>query len=432
MVTRAPTSATVLAVLVLVEGSAEGRWQQAPPADDTPVRVFLDCQTFGCDFDLVRREILWVDWVRDREDADVHLLVSSTRSGAGSVYDIRFIGRGRFDGQGTALAHASSSTDTQDEIRRALADRFRLGLAVYAANTSTAEFLRVDYDPPAADTAEGTPDTDPWNLWVFGISAGASTRAQSRTSSFSANGSLSADRVSEDWKIGWGARTSVSEDEFEFTDGTTTGSLRRTSGTDFEIVKSAGSHWGVGGRASVTASTFSNQDIRISIQPAVEYNLFPYEESSRRQLTFQYRIGPAIVRYDEETIFGTLEETLNEHMLTSALSFRQPWGTTNVSVAASQLLGDTGKNRVTLFANANIRIVRGLSLNLFGNVSRVRDQLFLPRRDATVEEVLLRQRQLNTDFDYALNVNLRFTFGSIFNNIVNPRFESGGNVIVFF
>ena len=79
-----------------------------------------------------------------------------------------------------------------------------------------------------------------------------------------------------------------------------------------------------------------------------------------------------------------------------------------------------------MFGNANIRIVRGLSFNFFGSISRVRDQVFLPRRGATDEDVLLRQRQLATDFDYNFRISLRFTFGSIFNNIVNPRFDAGG------
>ena len=85
-----------------------------------------------------------------------------------------------------------------------------------------------------------------------------------------------------------------------------------------------------------------------------------------------------------------------------------------------------------MFGNANVRIVRSLSLSFFGNVSRVRDQVFLPRSDASDEEVLLRQRDLQTDFNYTLKVNLRFTFGSIFNNIVNPRFDGGGGQIFFF
>ena len=91
------------------------------------------------------------------------------------------------------------------------------------------------------------------------------------------------------------------------------------------------------------------------------------------------------------------------------------------------------KNNLSVFGNANVRIVRGLSLSFFGNASRVRDQVFLPRSDASDEEVLLRQRDLQTDFNYTLNdaekINLRFTFGSIFNNIVNPRFDGGGGQI---
>ena len=403
-------------------------------ADAERVRVFLDCQTFGCDAEFARREILWVDWVRDREDADVHLLVSSTQSGGGTLYDIQFLGRGRFDGENATRTLASSTTDTRDERRRSLTDRFALGLASYAGHTSDAPFLTVDFDPPDAG-AQGavTPENDPWNLWVFAVSAGGSASAQSLTSSTSVNGSLSASRTSEDWKFRSGGRANYREQDFELSDDTKTTSIRRTSGTDVLLVRSAGPHWGIGGRASVTSSTFSNQDLRINVQPAVEYNIFPYDESSQRQLTFLYQAGPSRVRYDEVTIFGKLEETLWEQMLVTSLSLRQPWGSSTVSVTASNFMNDPSKNRVTLFANANVRIVRGLSVNFFGNIARVRDQVFLPRRNASDEEVLLRQRDLQTSFDYRVNMNIRFTFGSIFNNIVNPRFDSGGgNFFVFF
>ena len=88
------------------------------PNQTERIKVLLDCQTSGCDFDLVRREITWVDWVRNREDADVHLLVVSAESGAGAMFDIRFIGRGDFEGDDASLTHSSSSTDTEDERRR--------------------------------------------------------------------------------------------------------------------------------------------------------------------------------------------------------------------------------------------------------------------------------------------------------------------------
>ena len=65
---------------------------------------------------------------------------------------------------------------------------------------------------------------------------------------------------------------------------------------------------------------------------------------------------------------------------------------------------------------------RGLSFNVEGSASRLRDQLSLPKRDATDEEVLLRLRQLQSGYEYELQVGLTYTFGSIFNTIVNPRF----------
>ena len=271
-------AATVTATILCAMASATLLVAQAQ-SDAQPVRVFLDCQAFfGCDFDFVRREIAWADWVRNREDADVHLLVTSTQTGAGRAFDLQFIGRERFEGTDTALTYSSSSTDTQDELRRNLTERFKLGLVGYAGNTPAAALLRVEYNTPVAARAV-TPENDPWNLWVFGVSAGGSTSARSRTSSTSVNGSLSASRTSENWKFRWGANARYSEDEFEFSDGSTTTSVRRNSAMDVLVVKSAGPHWGIGGRASVTSSTFSNRDIRFNIQPAVEYNIFPYSES---------------------------------------------------------------------------------------------------------------------------------------------------------
>jgi len=56
------------------------------------------------------------------------------------------------------------------------------------------------------------------------------------------------------------------------------------------------------------------------------------------------------------------------------------------------------------------------------NASRIRDQLALPARGATDEEILLRIRRLQTGYEYNLGVSLTYTFGSIFSSVVNPRF----------
>ena len=53
----------------------------------------------------------------------------------------------------------------------------------------------------------------------------------------------------------------------------------------------------------------------------------------------------------------------------------------------------------------------------------LRDQIALPARGATDEEILLRIRRLQTGYEYNVGLSLTYTFGSIFSSVVNPRFE---------
>ena len=413
-------------------------WAQETPSSLETVRVFMDCQAPGCrDFDFNRREIPWVSWVRDRQDADIHILVSSTAAGGGTSYEITFLGRRGFTGEDSELTYMSSSTDTSDERRRGLAERFKHGLLGYVARTPMAERLRIEFSAPESDVGaeagggEQSQPHDPWNLWVFGVTVGGSTNGQSLFTSKAVNGSLSARRTSEAWKFDWRSMVNYSESKFELAESTET-SIRRRSGMDVLIVKSVGALWGAGIRATLTSSTFTNEDIRLRIQPAVEYNVFPYDESSRRSLTFQYRIGFSSVEYDQVTVFDKMEETLYEQSLTAALGLRQPWGTASVSLSGTSFVDDLDKNALSVFGNVTFRIVRGLNLRVFGLASRVRNQIFLPSAGATDTDILLRRQALETSFTYFTNFSLSYTFGSIFNNIVNPRFGGGSGEIIFF
>ncbi|MGH7464512.1 MAG: hypothetical protein ACREK1_04995, partial [Longimicrobiales bacterium] len=63
-----------------------------------PLRVFVDCSNFYCDMDFLRTEIGWVDYMRDRADAQVHILgTSESTGGGGRRYTLEFIGARSFD-----------------------------------------------------------------------------------------------------------------------------------------------------------------------------------------------------------------------------------------------------------------------------------------------------------------------------------------------
>jgi len=124
----------------------------------------------------------------------------------------------------------------------------------------------------------------------------------------------------------------------------------------------------------------------------------------------------------EETIFDKTSETLYNQSLTITLEVREPWGSVSTSVEGSHYFHNFSKNRLELWGNIDLRIFKGLSLDIFGRYERIHDQLSLPKGEATLDEVLLRRKELATDYDYSISIGLRYTFGSVYSNVVNPRF----------
>jgi len=259
------------------------------------------------------------------------------------------------------------------------------------------------------------------------------------TSSFSHySGRASANRTTEAWKFSLSGHYSRFVQEFEFprSDGTILEEkvTREDWGVTSSLVKSLGPQWALGVRAAAGSSTFLNQDFRWNLRPGVEYNFFPYAESSRRSLTLQYLVGPTHFDYTELTIFGETEETLVQQTLVARLSIVEPWGRWSTSLSSAQYLHDTSKYNVSLSGSFSIRLFRGFSVTALGSYSWIRDQLFISGENLSDEFILLQQRQLETNYRYLTSLGITYRFGSIFNNVVNPRFGSsggGGGFIIF-
>jgi hypothetical protein len=133
------------------------------------------------------------------------------------------------------------------------------------------------------------------------------------------------------------------------------------------------------------------------------------------------------VRYREETVFGKLRETLFKQELSLALDLREKFGTISLSVEGSNYLHDLGKYQVDTFGIVNLRLYKGLSVYVLGGYSWLHEsQLSLLGREPTYEEILLRLRELPMNSNHFVAVGLQFQFGSIFTNVINPRFGSSG------
>src|SRR5688572_7804351 len=83
------------------------------------LRVFVD--NCPCSLDYLRTEITYVDHVRDRADADVHLLFGyQGTGGGGTAFTIFFIGLRGFAGTADTLVYNSEASETEDQTRQGI------------------------------------------------------------------------------------------------------------------------------------------------------------------------------------------------------------------------------------------------------------------------------------------------------------------------
>lgn len=427
---------------------------QEPP--DAPVvaqaagealRLFLDCQASGCsDMDYFRTEIQFVNWVRDRRDADVHLLITSQPTGAGGrMYELLFLGSGQFQGMADTLSQVSAFDATTDEVRSALAGVMKLGLVRYVALTPMAGDIvirtrgeepggpGVPRGPGAPGGRTGTmppPPDDPWDFWVFRSSLNGHGSGESTYKSLSLSGSFTASRITEDWKVSLRLRTGYNESRFDY-GSVSTLSVTRSHSFNGLVVRSLSDHWSAGLRGGASSSTYTNLRLSLDAGPVVEWSIYPYSESTRRMLTLQYALEGSHFDYVEETIYFKTRESLLRHDLTASLNLTQPWGSANLYMGGGHFLRDIGQHNAFIGGSVSLRLARGLSVNVGGSVSRIQDLISVPAGEASPEDVLLRRKQLQTDYSYFTVLGLSYTFGSIFNNVVNPRIrETGGGGMV--
>jgi hypothetical protein len=415
------------AALVLVVGlvdpvapSRAGAQDTGTPTTRQQLKVFLDCD--DCYSDFLRSEVVFVDYVRDRTEAEVHVLIRQSRTASGGLeHTLDFTGLQRFDTLSQTLKTATTSSDTDDVIRRQLATALRAGLLRFLTNEAVPPGLQVTV---RLGTEEQRPAVvgDRWNNWVFSVRGNASFQGEESSKERQLGASISADRITPDWKITLGAEIDHEREEFDLDEETPVIAESRERDFMWQVVKGLGEHWSAGAMGEVESSTFDNMKLSVTAGPAVEYNVFPYSQYTRRQLRALYAVGLGSFSYFEETIYGKTEETLPLHEMSLTLEQRERWGSMQARVEWSQYLHDLSKNRLELDGELSFRIARGLSVSAQGSASRLRDQLSLPLRGATDEEVLLRLRQLESGYEYGFSFSLTYTFGSIFSSIVNPRF----------
>jgi hypothetical protein len=392
----------------------------AQEEDAQQLKIFLDCN--ACDNTYIRQNLANVQFVRDQNFADVHLFFTTRRNGSGGrEFVVDFIGKEEYIDLKDRLSFNTDTTMSNDEVRNLTLKFIKLGLVRYWIKAGKTDAITINIREETVEEATKEPLEDPWDYWVFRVGASGNFSGQETRRNSRVKGDISARRVTEKNKLSIRASFDENRNVFDF-DGEETVTIRNSRNFNVNDAISISDHWSVGAFGNIRTSVFSNLDFSWGFRPAIEYNFFNYSESAKKQITLSYRNGVKYNDYLELTIFGKTDEYLWEHELSLGSSINQKWGSLSGEASFEQFLQDLTLNELSFRLNANVRIFKGFNFNIGARYSITSNQINLSAGGVTLEELLLNNQQLPSGFNFSLNVGFNYSFGSIYNTIVNPRF----------
>ncbi len=385
----------------------------------SPLKIYYNCRAWECFTDYLKQNLQGVEFVRDRHYADVHILVTSeANGGGGEVYYFEFIPSEKEKDVHEKLRFSVNPDMTKEQIRKKFLDYIRAGLIPFWMNKGLDDKLRISWKESAKKSAAVK---DKWNHWVFRLSANGMLNGDENRKSFYQNYSVSANQVLKKNKFYFSLHYNNNASEYHYNDRIIR-SYREGFGASASQIFGINEHWSYAFFEKFRRSVFANYRYAADIKTGLEYNIFPYAESTKHALTITERIGPVYNKYFERTVFNKTEDFLWTNSLDISLSFIKTWGDYNLGITYDVFLHNPRLNAVNFSGSIDLRLIKGLSFHLSGYYSITHNQINISGTDLTLEEMLLSQRQLMSGYNYFVYTGFSYTFGSIYNTIVNPRF----------
>ena len=409
------------------------------------IKVYIDCNGY-CPMQYVKTEITFIDFVPDRFLANIFIQVTSQSTGADGEEVKMFIsGQENFKGKEDTLVFFRNSIDTDEEYREKFVKYLKLGLIPFLNKTSLAEKIIISIPINKNETALNatTNKKDNWNFWVFNARLNGGYNKDDFSKSYRYSGSFSGSRTTEKLKMEAGINYAKNKRDISIGSSTDT-YINDNWGIYGNEVVSINNHWSYGGGAFISHNTYTNYNQQYSVKPAIEYSLFPYIESVKKAITFYYEIGPGWNNYIDSSYYDKLKEAVIQHSLSINAAFVQKWGNINAYAGWESFLNSfdlkgnkiRGSNIRNIYVGGYIefRIVKGLSIYFNVNADFTKGVYPNIRKDDfSTDDILANVRQYPTSNNFNSSVGISYRFGSIYNNVVNPRFGNrrGGRNFYF-
>jgi hypothetical protein len=405
--------------LLFIGGLFQYLHAQEAPQKKSNLNFFLDC--WDCDFTFVRQELEFVSFVRDPKLADVHILSSSQRTGSGGEkFFLNFIGLNTFQGKDYEYQYMADQSETRDEVRQGLLKIIKTGVLQYYSQTDFFERVKINLEDTGGMTATEIVE-DPWKKWVFSIEAGGNLQQEESQDELSLGTELRIQKVTKDWKTRIEGDYNLDHENY-YDDGEKIENRQTRADISAYYIKSLSKKWSAGIFGEYNSSSYLNTQNAYNFDAGIEYNIFPWDISNRKVFVFRYLAGISNHQYREITIYDKLKETLYYEALQLDLEIVQPWGRIETRMEGRHYFHNFNRNRLIIDSEVSVRLTKQLSV--YGEIEYqvVHDQLYLPAGNASLEDVLLRRRKMATEYELRLQFGFEFTFGSIYNNVVNERF----------
>ena len=413
-----------LALWATLVCAAWSGWPGASARADAgqPARLYLSC-SLECFEDYLRQKLSHFDFVRDPHLATLTLVVVRQPAGNGgerfTAKIARHIRLTEFEtrAQRSFLAPPGAPPhSSRERLAQVL-----LGLLYRElAETPDAEAFVLELPPRDGPALSGL--IDPWDYWVFAPELRGGGEGGSGFYYAELAAALTIRRITDDSKFR--LRGSYGRDltGFKLEDGT------RVRGDVYKweargiYAHSVRRHGALGLVSTARASEYENLEFHLHGGPMAEINAFPYADNATRQLRFAYQIGPWVNWYFEPNLAGLRREIRPYNALSLITDVNQPWGSVQWIGQVNVLLDDPRLYRVSAGAVLSLRLFEGLAITFEGEAAYVRDMINVRGRPVTDLELLLWTAQQPTRYQWELEFALTYTFGSVHNTVVNPRF----------
>lgn len=385
--------------------------------------VFLDCTNGGeCYLDFIRKELNILTFVRDRTDADVQVMITNQwNANGGAQSNLILVGRKTFEKHSDTLSYFIDPNLTEDDKRNLLAKNLRIALFPFIMETEIGKKMEVSY-PSREDLGMDSIQKDPWNFWVFQLGLNGSTDGNENYLNMYGSGYVSINRETEKARTGIYFNTFLSKQEYKDNGETYVYDFQTYYGEANHSVKMT-NHLAIGVSSFYSKSIYSNFKNRISLQPRFEYSIFPYKEFNTRRLVLGVDVGPQFNQYIDTTIYLKNQELVFQENVSLISSFTKPWGSINVGLFWSNYLHDFTKNQFSLNGAISMRLFKGLNFAIWGNYAFVHDQINIRKGDISVDQLLVKNKELLSSFNFNLGIGISYRFGSKNNDQVFPSFK---------